>query len=78
VLRLSDGKFSAVIHDLLVVPPDDEEEGRLDGLLRAEMARAREFAYDALNRSTETFLDGLCIKWEIDPNELRHFGIEED
>jgi len=78
VLRLSAGKFSAVIHDLLVVPPEDDEEGSLDGLLRAEIARAREFAGDALNRSTETLLDGVCIKWGIDPDELRHFGIEED
>ena len=78
VLRLSDGKFSAVIHDLLVVPPDDDDEGRLDGLLRSEMVRAREFARDAMNRSTETFLDGLCIKWGIDPDELRNFGMEED
>jgi superfamily II DNA or RNA helicase len=78
VLRLAEGKFSAVIHDLLVVPPDRGDARQLDGLLRAEMARAREFAGDALNRSTETFLDGLCIKWKIDPDELRHIGIEED
>jgi superfamily II DNA or RNA helicase len=78
VLRLSEGKFSAVIHDLLVVPPEDESPDAFGGLLRAEMARAREFARDALNRSTETFLDGLCIKWGIDPDELQHFGVEED
>jgi hypothetical protein len=50
----------------------------LDGLLRAEIARAREFAESAINRSTETRLDGLCIEWGIDQDEIKHFGVEED
>jgi superfamily II DNA or RNA helicase len=77
LLRKAEGKFGAVIHDLLVAPPDDPEE-RLDGLLRAEIARAREFAESAINRSTETELDGLCIEWGIDQDEIKHFGVEED
>jgi superfamily II DNA or RNA helicase len=48
ILRRADGKTHATLHDFIVLPPDDgTAAGR--GILRGELARAREFAGAAEN-----------------------------
>jgi superfamily II DNA or RNA helicase len=48
ILRRADGKSHAVLHDFIVLPPDeDAAEGR--AILSGELARAREFAGAAEN-----------------------------
>jgi superfamily II DNA or RNA helicase len=51
VLRRAPDKHVAIIHDVLVLPPDDETGPSHAALTRAELARATEFASDALNLS---------------------------
>lgn len=48
LLRVSDGKHSAEIHDVLVVPSNDAEPDDL-AVLRAEIERAQEFSLSASN-----------------------------
>jgi len=62
VLRSAPGKFSATIHDALVVPhglDDGDPEGR-DPILRVELARAAEFAKDARNIAVRYDLEDLA------------------
>lgn len=47
ILRRAEGKTHAVLHDFIVLPPDEVSEGR--GILASELARAREFAGAAEN-----------------------------
>jgi superfamily II DNA or RNA helicase len=68
VLRAAPGKRVARIHDLLVRPPDppsDDVRNPFTSIAESEIARAAEFARDAENAATRTFLDRLCIEWEI-------------
>lgn len=70
VLRTAPRKRLAVIHDLLVRPPvtrDDKDKRAFTSIAEAEVARAAEFARDAVNVATRTLLAGLCIEWDIDP-----------
>lgn len=48
VLRYADGKTHAVVHDFIVVPPDNDPSAK--SVLRGEIRRAREFAQVARNR----------------------------
>jgi superfamily II DNA or RNA helicase len=73
VLRTAPGKRIAVVHDLLVRPPAHDTDGERSpfaAIAEAEIARAAEFARDAVNVATRNQLIGLCIEWDIDQDVL--------
>lgn len=63
VLRRAPGKYSATVHDALVVPASDaaDEVDRLP-ILRVEMARATEFARHAQNRAVHHELRRIAME----------------
>lgn len=73
VLRKSENKTKAIIHDLIITPPESTQ-GKVNNLTKTEILRAIKFNKHALNRySTEKRLLAVAEKFEIDLNE-----IEED
>jgi superfamily II DNA or RNA helicase len=78
VLRKSEGKYLARIHDALVLPFDLQQEPEQTALLRSELARAIEFASHAQNKSAEFDLRDAAIRVGLDPDDLTESGIEED
>jgi len=76
VLRTAAGKYQANLFDLLVVPRGNGDE--FDGLVFGEIARAAEFARDALNRNASLYLKRLCIEIGLDPDAMVDTGVEED
>lgn len=77
VLRLHADKTFAVIHDLLVEPPDPTDTD-FGSLVKGELGRAWEFADGAMNPSARLDLQRLAISWDIDPWAESDFGIEEE
>jgi superfamily II DNA or RNA helicase len=79
VLRAAPEKRIAIIHDLLVRPPANPgaERNPFSSIAEAEVARAAEFARDAVNIATRTQLVGLCIEWDIDPDILLSTDADE-
>jgi hypothetical protein len=77
VLRSSEGKHLAVVHDAIVVPPSSASPDQVP-LARAELARALEFARDALNSSAIVEVRELAIRLGIDHTSLSTVGIEDD
>jgi len=78
VLRRAPGKFIAVIHDLLVVPPKINDEPDQIAILKSELARAIEFAKTAKNQYATVELRRIAIEFGFDPDEISKFGFEED
>jgi superfamily II DNA or RNA helicase len=65
VLRSAPGKYSAAVHDLLVVPARSSEESAdtmRHSILRTELSRARQFATYSRNTATKTELDILTAE----------------
>lgn len=78
VLRRSEGKTLAAVHDAIVLPPPpDPDLTSLDGIFRNEVRRAMEFARGAINRSAEADLIKLAIDLNIETPELEDAGIED-
>jgi superfamily II DNA or RNA helicase len=77
VLRTHPGKSFAVVHDLVVEPPDPASDD-FRSLVLGELARAHEFATHALNPSAALAIQALAIDWDLDPDELFSTGFEED
>jgi len=70
ILRRSPGKDSAVIHDLLTVPPPgelDSDNFRIErGIVRRELQRFKEFTSSALNRhQAEDAVFGLARRYHL-------------
>lgn len=78
VLRKSEGKNLAVIHDAIVVPVDPEGESEQISLLKAELVRALEFANSALNKGAGADLRRIALEMGIDPLPNGEAAIEED
>lgn len=80
VLRVFPGKYSAVIHDAVVVPLClDQEPGQLS-LLKSELQRSIQFSKMAINKSGSNKLISIAIELGIDPEEaglIDTDGIEE-
>lgn len=70
VLRISEGKFFAEIHDVLVMPPPDDEDPDDVAILKGEIARAAQFAESAYNDSVTFDLRRLAREAGIDPTCL--------
>jgi superfamily II DNA or RNA helicase len=77
ILRRAPGKESAVIHDLLVLPPKTVSEPDPTAALRSELARALEFAKTARNQGALMKLRGMIIEAGFDPEEQIEYGFEE-
>ena len=78
VLRKSEGKTLAVIHDAIVVPLDAENEPEQIALLKAEMIRALQFADAALNKGAGTRLRSLALSMGITLDEVPNASIEDE
>jgi superfamily II DNA or RNA helicase len=78
VLRKSEGKSLAVIHDAIVVPVNAEEESDQIALLKAELLRALEFADHALNRGAGADLRRIAIEMGLDVSHQSDAAIEEE
>ena len=66
MLRRSPGKYSAVIHDALVIPDGVGSEGvDTKPILDVEIARAVEFAAYAQNRAVWHHLNELAIQFNV-------------
>lgn len=80
VLRVSPGKYKAVIYDAVVVPIClDQEPGQLS-LLKSELQRSIQFSDNAINRAGSNKLIAIAIELGIDPEEMGLVdtaGIEE-
>ena len=64
VLRRSPGKYSAVIHDALVIPSEEASEGvDTKPILDVEIARAAEFAAYAQNQAVGHHLNELALQF---------------
>ncbi len=62
MLRRFDGKHYAVVHDLLLAPPQ-ESDPDFSSLIKAELARAHEFAGSASNENCRLVIDALIAEW---------------
>ena len=78
VLRKSNDKILAVIHDAIVVPVDPENEPEQISLLKAEMIRALQFADSALNMGAGSRLRSIALSMGVTIDEAAPIGIEED
>lgn len=77
VLRRSEGKHFAVIHDAIVTPVSLELEPEQTSLLKAEMLRSIEFANHAVNKSAAAELRSIAAGLGFDPDVQSDVGIEE-
>lgn len=78
VLRKSDGKHLAVIHDAVVTPLNLDEEPEQTSLLKSEFLRAIEFSDSALNKSAGARLREMAREMGFDPDSSGTEGIEEE
>jgi superfamily II DNA or RNA helicase len=74
MLRRSDDKHYAVIHDLLVAPPENQDSN-FDSLVAAELVRAREFAESATNEACKLDIESLRVAWGA-PDETSSLTLE--
>ncbi len=77
VLRKSEGKHFAVIHDAIVVPVNLDSEPEQTSLLKAEMLRSIEFANHAVNKLAAAELRGIASDLGFDPDASTDAGVEE-
>jgi len=82
VLRRSDGKAVAHIHDLLVLPTTvfnekDKDDPRLN-ILGGEIVRSHEFGKSALNPAARTDLERIALQFSADYKELLGVGFEDE
>lgn len=78
VLRKSEGKQFATIHDAIVVPIGLEDEPEQGSLLRSEFLRAIEFSKSSLNMAAGAELREIAREVGFDPDEIITDAIEED
>lgn len=79
VLRKSQGKRSARIIDVLVLPDKPESDDNIPvSIVRSELARAYEFAKLADNSDVQHRLWKLCMMYSVDLQKDYAMGIEEN
>lgn len=78
VLRTAPHKTSAEIYDTLVVPPNLEGARGVASLVQAELARALEFANDAINNAASAWIERMLIDAGWDPESLLLVGEEQN
>jgi superfamily II DNA or RNA helicase len=72
ILRKSEGKHFAEVHDALVVPPEEDDDAL--SILRGELTRAEEFAASAINTSVSYQLKSIARLAGIDVGTLSEVG----
>jgi superfamily II DNA or RNA helicase len=77
VLRKAKDKGHATIIDVLVTP-NSTEEGVPFSIIRSELARAWNFAKNALNREISHELWKICFKYGVSTEKDATLGIEDD
>lgn len=77
VLRRAKGKGFATIIDVLVTP-DSSEESIPFSIIRSELARAWNFAKNAINREISNSLWQICFKYGVSTNEDATLGVEDE
>lgn len=78
VLRKSPDKHMAVIHDAIVIPVAGDDDKSQTSLLRAEIARALQFARSAVNKMAGVELEAIALELGIQIDNAGHAGIEEE
>lgn len=80
VLRRSPGKYLAHIFDLLVAPAQGATASARasSGPLVGDLARAVEFAGNAINPQVQGRLHAMALQYGVTSDELRHAGFEID
>lgn len=78
VLRKFPGKSLAHLHDVVVVPEDDDEDGMGGSILKGELARAIEFGSHAINPAAVADLRRLAAAAGIDWSQMTDNGFETD
>jgi len=78
VLRKSNNKYHANIHDIIVVPYSTETEAPVTNILESEISRAIMFGEDAENPKSVGDLKQMAIDAGIDYEELAETGIEDE
>jgi superfamily II DNA or RNA helicase len=78
VLRKSDGKHFAVIHDAIVLPVSLDLEPEQTSLLKSEMLRSIEFANNAVNKMAAAELRSIANELGFDPDTVTDAGVEEE
>ena len=78
VLRKSDGKHFAVIHDAIVLPVSLDLEPEQTSLLKSEMLRSIEFANNAVNKMAAAELRSIATELGFDPDTVTDAGVEEE
>jgi superfamily II DNA or RNA helicase len=78
VLRKSDGKHFAVIHDAIVLPVSLDLEPEQTSLLKSEMLRSIEFANNAVNKMAAAELRSIATELGFDPDTVTDVGVEEE
>ena len=78
VLRRSPGKSLAHLHDVVVLPENDDEDAMGGSILRAELARAIEFGSHAINPGAVADLRRLAAASGFDWTTLTESGFETD
>ena len=77
-MRRSPGKSIAYLHDVVVMPEDDDEDAMGGSILRAELARSIEFGSHAINPGAVADLRRLAAASGLDSATLSGFGFETD
>lgn len=78
VLRRSEGKLVATIHDAIVVPIGLDEEPEQGSLLKSEFIRAIEFSQSSINKSAGAELREIAREVGFDPDAGIIDAIEDD
>ncbi|NCT98294.1 MAG: DEAD/DEAH box helicase family protein [Comamonadaceae bacterium] len=78
VLRKSPDKHMAVIHDAIVIPVAGDDDKSQTSLLRAEIARAMQFARSATNKMAGIELEAIALDLGIQVDNAGYAGIEEE
>jgi superfamily II DNA or RNA helicase len=78
VLRTAPGKPYAILHDALVLPPDEPSDRGVPSFLRGELARAIEFGSSAINPAAVADIAGIAAHYGIDVQAAAEEGFESD
>lgn len=79
ILRKSNNKFYAHLFDAITIPDlSVSETDKSFSIIMAELSRAIEFGMSAENPACITDLKNIAVDFQIDYNELKDGGIEDD
>jgi len=80
VLRKSDNKHFAQIHDAVVVPDgiEGDDDTPVGNILRGELARSIQFAEDAVSARSVADLKEIAVEAGIDYKQVAEDGFESD